>query len=74
MTLVSELREIFNQKLATTNNMDEAFVKAVWIAYLRGYDDGRKECADARGAEQDVRTLPNMQLCVLQNGYITYPR
>jgi hypothetical protein len=39
MINVSELRKVFKDKLNATDNMDAAFVKAVWVAYLQGLKD-----------------------------------
>ncbi len=32
----NELKAVFNDKLAKTNSMDEAFTKAVWVAVKVG--------------------------------------
>jgi hypothetical protein len=37
---------MFFEKLKATDDMDEAFTKAVWIAYLDGYADSTKESTD----------------------------
>jgi hypothetical protein len=38
---VDTLRELFYKKLQAENDMDKAFVKAVWIAYLKGIEVGK---------------------------------
>lgn len=40
MVTVDKLRSIFNDKLNTSNSMDAAFGKAVWISYLEGLLEG----------------------------------
>ena len=42
MKTMTEYRKIFNEKLDKTDNMDEAFTKAVWSGYLDGVEDGKK--------------------------------
>jgi hypothetical protein len=36
---VQQLREVFQDKLAKTGDLDDAFIKAVWVAYQRGLED-----------------------------------
>lgn len=36
---VQKLREVFAEKLNKTGNLDDAFIKAVWVAYQQGVDD-----------------------------------
>jgi hypothetical protein len=40
MTGIEELKDVFRDKLERTMSLDDAFRKAVWIAYKRGYTDG----------------------------------
>lgn len=40
MITTSQLRKIFNDKLAETDSMDAAFKKATWVAYNQGLKDG----------------------------------
>lgn len=35
----AELKQAFSEKLAHTGNLDEAFTKAVWLAYKQGMKD-----------------------------------
>jgi hypothetical protein len=46
---IAYLKQLFNAKLAETGSFDDAFVKAVWIAFKLGY-----ECAKAGG---DMKAL-----------------
>jgi len=43
MINVEELKAIFNAKLAKTGSLDEAFLKAVWVAFQQGMSDANKE-------------------------------
>ena len=43
------LLDLFLDKLAKSKSLDEAFLKAVWVAYNRGLADGRA----ARNAEPE---------------------
>lgn len=59
---VAELREVFAEKLRRTNNMDAAFVKAVWVAYQKGLEDAKPDSkptnsGEARGAPEGVPTV-----------------
>ena len=36
---VKELMEIFQEKLARSGSLDEAFTKAMWIAYQKGSEE-----------------------------------
>jgi hypothetical protein len=36
---VQQLREVFQDKLVKTGNLDDAFIKAVWVAYQQGLAD-----------------------------------
>lgn len=36
---VAALRAVFNEKLQSTDSMDAAFTKAVWVAYQAGLAD-----------------------------------
>ena len=36
---VQQLREVFQEKLAKTGDLDDAFIKAVWVAYQQGLKD-----------------------------------
>jgi hypothetical protein len=36
---VMQLKQVFNDKLAKTGSMDDAFTKACWIAYQAGLKD-----------------------------------
>ena len=47
---VNELKKIFSVKLMNTASIDEAFTKAVWVAYKKGVEDGEsKECVNGSG-------------------------
>jgi hypothetical protein len=46
MKTMSKYRTLFYEKLAKTDNMDEAFIKAVWVAYLDGFAESIKESTD----------------------------
>jgi hypothetical protein len=48
---VQQLKEVFQDKLVKTGDMDDAFIKAVWVAYQQGladagksYNNGEKKC------------------------------
>jgi hypothetical protein len=41
MITTDELTEIFHKKLAETGSLDQAFKKAVWVAYQRGLAEGK---------------------------------
>lgn len=43
MITTETLKKIFNEKLDKTGSMDQAFTKAVWVAYNAGLADGRAE-------------------------------
>jgi hypothetical protein len=60
---VQQLREVFQDKLAKTGNLDDAFIKAVWVAYQQGladagivknYNSGEKRCK----VKQDLLLRP----------------
>jgi hypothetical protein len=36
---VQQLRKVFQDKLAKTGDLDDAFIKAVWVAYQQGLAD-----------------------------------
>lgn len=40
MITTSQIYQVFNSKLAKTNSFDEAFNKAIWVAYTEGVLDG----------------------------------
>lgn len=40
---VDELRVLFAEKLLKELDLDAAFTKAVWVAFKRGIEIGRKE-------------------------------
>jgi hypothetical protein len=40
MNTVDQFRRVFAEKLQHTSNMDEAFAKAVWVAYTEGLLEG----------------------------------
>jgi hypothetical protein len=40
---VQQLREVFQDKLAKTGNLDDAFIKAVWVAYQQGLEDALEQ-------------------------------
>lgn len=42
MISVDELKKQFYEKLASSGSLDQAFTKAVWIAYKKGIEDGSK--------------------------------
>lgn len=43
MVDMTQLRKVFYEKLAAENDMDKAFVKAVWVAYQLGIHDAEKD-------------------------------
>ena len=43
MLAVDELKRDFWEKLSLTGSLDDAFTKAVWNAYKKGIDDGRRD-------------------------------
>ena len=45
---VEQLKELYLKKLEKTGSFDEAFVKAVWVAYIKGYNVGREEAEQNR--------------------------
>ena len=51
MHTITKYRTLFNEKLAKTDNMDEAFIKAVWIAYLDGAEG--RAFGDPKPVEKD---------------------
>jgi hypothetical protein len=54
MINTDQLKQLFQEKLAATGSLDDAFTKAVWVAYSAGFDDGckpftrKQEIEDAR--------------------------
>ena len=38
--LVPDLLKVFSEKLDRTGSFDQAFTKAVWMAYKQGIEDG----------------------------------
>ena len=57
--LVPDLLKIFSEKLDRTGSFDDAFTKAMWMAYKQGIEDERKgknlqELFTSRSEEQDV--------------------
>lgn len=40
---VDDLKLVFLEKLERTKSLDEAFTKAVWIAYKEGIKAGKEE-------------------------------
>lgn len=54
MLTVETLRELYADKLKSTNSHDAAFVKAVWHAYLAGYEDGKAGREPVKPAEADA--------------------
>jgi len=40
---VTQLKQIFNDKLAKTGSLDEAFTKAMWECYKQGLADAEKD-------------------------------
>lgn len=52
MVDILELKRIFIEKLSKTGSLDEAFTKAVWIAYSRGVESGKEATAAPEMAGQ----------------------
>lgn len=46
MVDVKELKTVFNDKLARTGSFDEAFTKAVWIAFNKGIEEERNRITE----------------------------
>lgn len=48
------LKQIFNEKLAQTGSFDDAFTKAVWVAFQEGIKDAKRlyECQDRMKVEE----------------------
>lgn len=51
MKTMTEYRTLFYEKLGKTDNMDEAFTKAVWVAYLDGVAAGRADNQNSKELE-----------------------
>ena len=49
---VAALRAVFNEKLQSTDSMDAAFTKAVWVAYQAGLADA----PIVRGMEEEPKS------------------
>lgn len=45
MTTSDELLSVFRDKLQQTGSLDAAFLKAVWMAYKKGIEDGKEIAA-----------------------------
>ena len=43
MKSMTEYRTLFYEKIAKTDNVDEAFTKAVWKAFCDGFDAGKSD-------------------------------
>ena len=52
MKSMTEYRTLFYEKLAKTDNMDEAFTKAVWRAYLDGVEAGKIELENVKWGKE----------------------
>lgn len=60
---LSQFRAVFAAKLSQSNNFDEAFGKAIWMAYNEGLLAGLKDTREDKSrAVQDVSK-------VLERGY-----
>jgi hypothetical protein len=46
MLTTEDLADVFAEKLTKTKDFGQAFTKAVWIAFGRGYRVGLKECEE----------------------------
>ena len=65
MLTADYLKEIFAEKLHKTGSLDESFIKAWWIAFLKGSDIGyEKGFAAGEAAERakHMETLDGLKL------------
>lgn len=54
---MTEYRKLFNDKLAKTDNFDEAFIKAIWKAYLDGVEAGKSDAQNVLDHIVDVNKM-----------------
>jgi hypothetical protein len=54
MISVDDLKKQFYEKLASSGSLDHAFTKAVWIAFLIGYEEG-KNVANSDTSSRETR-------------------
>lgn len=46
MISVEDLSKLYAEKLVRTNSHDDAFKKAVWVAYKQGIEDGKQQAKE----------------------------
>lgn len=54
----TQLRKIFNDKLAKTDSLDAAFKKATWVAYNQGLKDAGGQYVREALGEAPVEVKP----------------
>ena len=55
MITIEKVREVFVEKLAATDCFNLAFKKAVWTAFLAGYEQGSNERLQTQPKWDEIR-------------------